>query len=131
TALVLAAPAIAPAQSRSHKTDALSARPNAVRGDEITPKQRQTVDKGLLWLAQRQGGDGSFTTGMQGYSNHAGITALAGLAFMEAGNLPGRGKYGKEVQHCLDFVLNSCQDSGLIASDSSQGPMYGHGFATV
>src|SRR6202042_353670 len=25
----------------------------------------------------------------------------------------------------------SCQQSGLIASDGSQGPMYGHGFATL
>src|SRR5436309_9518064 len=50
---------------------------------------------------------------------------------MQAGNLPGRGKYGKEVQHCLDFVLQSCQESGLVASDAMQGPMYGHGFATV
>ncbi len=62
-----------------------------MRGDEITPAQRDAVEKGLQWLAKKQAGDGSFTTGMQGYSNHAGITALAGLAFMQAGNLPGRG----------------------------------------
>src|SRR4029079_12783028 len=36
-----------------------------------------------------------------------------------------------EVQNCLDFVLNSCTESGLIASDMTQGPMYGHGFATL
>jgi hypothetical protein len=104
--------------------------PNKVRGDEINDRQRAAVEKGLLWLAKRQGGDGSFN-GMQGYSNHAGITALAGLAFMQAGNLPGRGKYGREVQNCLDFVLSACQESGLIASDVSHGPMYGHGFATL
>ena len=50
---------------------------------------------------------------------------------MQSGNLPNRGKYGREVQRCLQFVLNSCQESGLIASDGSQGPMYGHGFATL
>ncbi|MDB5171976.1 MAG: hypothetical protein JWM97_2725 [Phycisphaerales bacterium] len=109
----------------------LADRPNQVRGDEITPAQQVSVEKGLAWMAKKQSGDGSFNTGMQGYSNHAGITALAGLAFMQAGNLPGRGKYGKEVKNCLDFVLNSCQESGLIASDASQGPMYGHGFATL
>lgn len=109
----------------------LADRPNTVRGDEITPEQQRSVEKGLAWLARRQAENGSFNAGLGGYSNHAGITALAGLAFMEAGNLPGRGRYGKEVQHCLDFVLNSCQESGLIASDASQGPMYGHGFATL
>ena len=106
--------------------------PSQVRGDEITPAQQEAVRKGLEWLAVRQKqGDGNYGTGIAGYSNHAGITALAGLAFMQNGNLPGRGKYGKEVQHCLDFVLQSCQESGLIASDNSQGPMYGHGFATL
>ncbi len=106
--------------------------PSQVRGDEITDAQQAAVRKGLEWLAQRKKqGDGNYGTGIAGYSNHAGITALAGLAFMQAGNLPGRGKYGKEVQHCLDFVVQSCQESGLIASDASQGPMYGHGFATL
>jgi prenyltransferase beta subunit len=102
-------------------------RPNVARGDEITPAQKRAVERGLAWLARRQPPGG----GAAGYSNHAGITALAGLAFMESGNLPGRGKYGKEVQRILEFVLNNCQESGLITSDYSQGPMYGHGFATV
>src|SRR4051812_25865118 len=107
----------------------LAATPNAVRGDELNERQKVAVERGLAWLAARQAQDAAFTS--HGYSNHAGITALAGLAFMEAGNLPGRGKYGKEVQNCLDFVLASCTESGLIASDMTQGPMYGHGFATL
>jgi hypothetical protein len=108
----------------------IAAQPNKVRGDEINDRQKAAVAKGLEWLAKKQRNDPA-TFAAQGYSNHAGITALAGLAFMQAGNLPGRGKYGREVQGCLDFVLGACQESGLIASDVSHGPMYGHGFATL
>ncbi|HZL36979.1 MAG TPA: prenyltransferase/squalene oxidase repeat-containing protein [Tepidisphaeraceae bacterium] len=132
--LSLAAPAFAEPVPTVKKGNlaGLAAQPSQVRGDEITPQQQAAVEKGLAWLSAKQKlGDGTYGTGIAGYSNHAGITALAGLAFMQAGNLPGRGKYGKEVQHCLDFVLQSCQESGLIASDASQGPMYGHGFATL
>lgn len=105
---------------------------NQVRGDEITPECKAAIEKGVAWLAQQQSNDGGFT-GMQGYgySRNVAMTALAGLAFMEHGDLPGRGKYGKEVGRCLQFILDNCQDSGLIASDTSQGPMYGHGFATL
>lgn len=102
-----------------------------VRGDEITPAQQAAVARGLAWLAAAQVPDGSFGAPGQGFSRHAGITALGGLAFMQDGNLPGRGKYGQNVQRCLDFILGSCQESGLIASDQSHGPMYGHGFATL
>jgi hypothetical protein len=123
----LAVPPAAPAQDGK-----IAAQPNKVRGDEINDRQRAVVDKGLAWLAKRQNdGAAGADFASKGYSNHAGITALAGLAFMQAGNLPGRGKYGKEVQNCLDFVLGACQESGLIASDVSHGPMYGHGFATL
>jgi Squalene-hopene cyclase C-terminal domain len=103
--------------------------PTAVRGDEITPQQKAAVEKGLIWLANHQGHDGSY--GGEGLGKHAGITGLAGLAFMEAGNLPNRGKYGENVSKCLDFVLSASQESGLISADNSQGPMYGHGFATL
>jgi hypothetical protein len=121
----------APAKKTAPAARAVAKNSNQVKGDEITPAQKQAVDKGLAWLAKRLQENGSLNAGVAGYSSHAGITALAGLAFMQAGNLPGRGKYGKEVQQCLDYVLASCQRSGLISSDNSQGPMYGHGFATL
>ncbi|HWE03538.1 MAG TPA: prenyltransferase/squalene oxidase repeat-containing protein [Tepidisphaeraceae bacterium] len=117
----------------SASSSTLAAQPNSVRGDEITPAQQECVTRGLGWLADQQAEDGGY--GGSPYSgqdsHHSGITALAGLAFMQSGSLPGRGKHGKQVQRCLDFVLESCQESGLIASDSSHGPMYGHGFATL
>ena len=103
--------------------------PSIVRGDEITPKQQQAVEKGLVWLANHQGREGSY--GGDGMGKHAGITGLAGLAFMQEGNLPNRGKYGDNVNKCLDFILSASQESGLISADNSQGPMYGHGFATL
>jgi hypothetical protein len=104
-------------------------RPNVVRGDEITPAQQLAVERGLAFLASRQAANGSY--GGDGMGQQAAITALAGLAFMEAGNLPGRGKYGENVTHCVDAILGRCQESGLIAGDQSHGPMYGHGFATL
>ena len=127
--LAPAAPAQQAGANKPAGDTTLSPNPNAVRGDELNERQKAAVERGLAWLAQKQAQDGGFA--QHGYSNHAGITSLAGLAFMQAGNLPGRGKYGKEVQQCLDFVLQSCTESGLIASDMTQGPMYGHGFATL
>jgi prenyltransferase beta subunit len=111
----------------------VAAQPNVVTGQEINEAQKKAVEKGLAWLAKQQDDaqNGAGQNQFAGYSNHVAITSLAGLAFMEAGNLPNRGKYGKEVQRCLDYVLANCQQSGLIASDASQGPMYGHGFATL
>jgi hypothetical protein len=125
------APALA--QDRPRPAGRLAARPNQVRGDEITAEQRAAVERGLAYLASKQARNGSFGGG-GGYGSatgHAGITALAGLAFMSAGNLPSRGKYGQTVQRCLDFILASTQESGLIAADNSHGAMYGHGFATL
>lgn len=110
--------------------DGIAARPNQVLGSEINDAQRASVEKGLAWLASKQAADGSYGSG-GGFQKHAGITALAALAFMQAGNLPDRGKYGQNVKRCLDFVLASCQPSGLISSDTAHGPMYGHGFSTL
>lgn len=109
----------------------ISERPNQVIGNEITAQQQRAVEKGLEYLARRQNRSGAWGTDYGASNGHAGISALAGLAFMSAGNLPGRGKYGENVQRCLDYVLANCQESGLIASDNSHGSMYGHGFATL
>jgi squalene cyclase len=90
---------------------------------------RRAIDRGLLALAQQQVGDGSFGTGR--YARHAGVSALGGLAFMADGNLPDRGRYAAQVRRVVDFLLRHVQPSGLIAAETSHGPMYGHGFAAL
>lgn len=109
----------------------IAERPNQVRGDEITPRQQAAVERGLAWLAAHQNPDGSFGAPNTGYGAHSGITSLAGIAFMSAGNLPGRGRYGETVRKTVDFILKNSQQSGLLAAESAHGVMYSHGFATL
>jgi len=127
-ALCAAATVAATAFAAPPAKDRIADRPNQVRGDEITPEQQKAVELGLAYLAKQQRADGGFGDAAQ---PNVAITALSGLAFMQNGNLPGRGRYGENVTRAVDFVLNSCQESGLIAADQMQGPMYGHGFAAL
>jgi hypothetical protein len=96
---------------------------------EITPESQACVDKGLTYLATLQAKDGSFGNDRSGQT--VGVTALACLAFMAHGDLPGRGTYGPQVEKGLDYILRNVQETGLIAGDVSQGPMYGHGFGML
>ena len=102
---------------------------NKPAANEITPELNDAVLRGFEYLRSQQNSDGSFGRGR--YAKHVAITALCGLAFMADGNLPGRGEYGEEVRKALEFVLAHSQESGLLASEGSHGPMYGHGFATL
>ncbi len=97
--------------------------------DEMTEELKEAVERGFNYLKVQQNSDGSFGRGR--YGRHVGITALCALAFMSDGNLPGRGIYGKEVELALQFVLDHATDAGLLAAETSHGPMYGHGFATL
>lgn len=97
-------------------------------GQEITDAQRLAVERGLEALSRRQTRDGGFGESM---GKNVAITSICAMAFMQGGNLPGRGKYGPQVEKALNFVLNSAQESGLIAADMVSPPMYGHGFATL
>ncbi len=97
---------------------------------EITDEARTAVARGLAWLAQQQGGDGSYG-GLSHYGPHVGITGLAALAFISDGHTPDRGRYGRVVDRALVFVLAHRSESGLLAAETSHGPMYGHGFATL
>ncbi len=134
---VLAPPAAAAgpglAQKRGKKTadSGMALVPNQVRGDELTPEVRTAVEAGLQWLAGRQTREGAFGASGSGYGAHTGITSLCAIAFMSAGNLPGRGKYGEQVQKAVDFILANSQESGLLAADNSHGVMYSHGFAAL
>ncbi|MEM1212001.1 MAG: prenyltransferase/squalene oxidase repeat-containing protein [Planctomycetota bacterium] len=101
----------------------------AVAFDEFTPASREAIREGLAALAKMQNADGSFSG--RSYSRHVGITAIACMAFLANGSTPGRGPYGDQVELGLDFILKHATESGLLAAETSHGPMYGHGFATL
>ncbi len=55
------------------------------------------------------------------------------MAFLSGGNTPGRGKYGKQVEAAVEYLLKNAKSNGYIINEryKSQGPMYGHGFSTL
>jgi hypothetical protein len=97
----------------------------------VTPKTAEAIKRGLDFLVSRQHDDGSF--GSSGYGRNVAVVSLAGMALIASGSTPGRGRYGRQVDRCIDFVLSHTEESGFInvTSSSSHGPMYGHGFATL
>ncbi|HRX84707.1 MAG TPA: terpene cyclase/mutase family protein [Phycisphaerae bacterium] len=99
----------------------------------ITPETDAAIDRGLAWLARNQGRDGAWRN-RSGYGTYpVAMSALAGLAFLSAGNTTTQGKYAPNVDRVTEFLLNCRTSSGLIARmDEADGrPMYGHGFATL
>lgn len=121
---------LTPAGSESGQParSATSAQNNAM-AQEITPELDAAVQRGLAALVKEQTEDGSF--GSARFGKNIAVTALSCLALMADGNLPGRGAYGRNVEKGLEFVLSCSTETGLLASESANGPMYGHGFATV
>jgi squalene cyclase len=97
----------------------------------IKPSTQAAIDKALGWLAGRQNDDGSF--GGSGYSRNIAVVSLAGMALLSAGNTPGRGEYGEQINKCISYVLRAADESGFISipATASHGPMYDHGFATL
>ena len=96
---------------------------------EITPKQEESVDKALAWLAKNQSRDGSWGSEGSSGTYQMAMTGLAGLALLSAGHSPGRGKYGVNVARTVEFILKHQDHDGLIASSNDNQTMYGHGFA--
>lgn len=112
--------------ARAADAPAAPAAPSAF--DEMPDEVRSAVDRGLKALADQQQKDGSISSGNYPVAS----TALAGLAFMCDGNLPGRGRYGAQVQGCVEFVVSCCTESGYITlPGGGDGNMYAHGFATL
>lgn len=98
--------------------------PVLAQEDEITPQSELALEKGLEWLAKNQGPEGNWG------SNDLGLVSMGALAFLSAGHTPGRGKYGKEIDRSLEYVISRSKPSGLLNSSDAQRDMYNHGLAT-
>ncbi len=111
----------------------------AVSRNGFDPRVRDAVDRGLAYLAARQNPNGSWTNkvGYKLYDDYYGeendsidVTALSCMALVSAGNVPGRGKYGRNVARGLEWLLSRVRDEdGYITHAGSR--MYSHAFATL
>ncbi len=97
---------------------------------EYTPRSLAAIARGLDWLAGQQFPDGAFGSG-QYYRKNVAITALACMAFVSQGSVPGRGRYASNVERGLAFILDTASGSGLLGDPTAGSPMYGHGFAAL
>ncbi|MBP5285399.1 MAG: terpene cyclase/mutase family protein, partial [Kiritimatiellae bacterium] len=93
----------------------------------------RAVEGGLRYIASQQRENGSF--GWQ-WGESAAIPALAGMACLSKGHLPGTEPYGKVVERCLDYVFSvaDMRDQapyrGYMGA-AGDGRMYAHSIATL
>jgi hypothetical protein len=88
------------------------------------PDTGPAIERGLAALARLQQPDGHI--GGEG----AGITALAGMAFLAGGHTPTRGAF-REVQAKALAAVLAAQDGATGYLGATYGNMYAHGFATL
>lgn len=109
------------------------------------PRLDAAVDRGLAYLAEKQIGReaavamgrpelaGSFEE--PACTGNTGIAALAVMAFLAKGHLPGRGQYGELINRGIDYILSQQLENGLLVSHNRQGRtsglMYEHSISTL
>jgi squalene cyclase len=86
----------------------------------------RSVEQGLSFLRSMQEPDGAW----QSHGKNPAITALAVMAFLSAGHVPGEGPYGDTVDKGIRWVLKAQHPNGLIASVGGH-EMYHHGICTL
>jgi hypothetical protein len=110
-------------------------RPPRAAPPEITREAKETIDRGLAYLAQRQESGVASRGSWDAGPYRVPVTALCGLAFLASGSTPTSGRYAENVRRAIDYLLRPTlrAPSGLIRilADAEGRPMYGHGFATL
>lgn len=102
----------------------------------------RAVEAGLGFLEglQKRAGDGSFAITDVDQADYAplGVSALCTLAFLAAGNAPGRGPHGEVAARALDYLLlhtelgpESSQRGYVSVQGDSLSRTHGHGYATL
>ena len=74
----------------------------------------ESVDRGLVYLSRQSRAGGSFRAGK--VEAQPAVTALAIMAFLSDGHIPGEGPYGQQLTKAVDYTL-SCQNAdGLFSA---------------
>ena len=105
----------------------------AVRAEEIPAEYRETVQKGLEYLAKTQHKDGHWES--FGGQYPITMTGVCGMAMLMEGSTMREGKYAERIRKAVDWIMDRCQRNGMIGNPNNPTEagryMYGHGFATL
>jgi len=95
------------------------------------PHTYTMAERALEYLAGRQDSDGGWSDHQ--FPSNTGVTALVCLTFMAEGSRPRMGRYGRQMDRGLEFILKNVQTSGVIAGKGSNpyGPMYEHALSML
>jgi hypothetical protein len=98
----------------------------------VSQETLRAVNKGLDYLAGSQGDDGSWING-GGQAYPVAMTGLAGMALLAHGDSPTRGKYARNLQGTVEFLVRCATPNGLLTGPTQDSgiPMHGHGFALL
>jgi hypothetical protein len=105
--------------------------PGPARGDQLPKEYRETVRKGLEWLAKAQMADGHWEAAGGAYA--VAMTGLSGVALLAEGSTIREGKYATNVRKAADWLMSISQRNGLISplNNSGRGYMHDHGYAML
>lgn len=87
----------------------------------------KAIERGLDYLLCAQRPDGSFD-GM--YGKTTAFPALAAMACLATGHVPGDAKYGEIIEKALDYILAHHDETGYFGREQN-GKMYAHAITTL
>jgi hypothetical protein len=102
-------------------------KPDEKKLENLAKEVAAAREKGLDWLTQNQGANGSW-----GKSYTIGITSMSCLAFLSAADEPFTGDRGKALIKGLQFLLDNQKDGMfLVQGQSVRTWIHGQGFASL
>ena len=89
-------------------------------GGQIPPEVDTVYQRGLTWLANAQGTDGTWKGGNEG----CGVDGICLMAFLASGEDPNYGRYAPTIRRALRSIITHQEEkTGYLPSS-----MYHHGF---
>ena len=98
-----------------------------LHADPVEDEVDKAIERGLEYLLASQRADGTYG---QGAGETAAVPALAAMACLATGHVPGDMKYGVLIERSLDYILSIQNASGYFG-EKSGGKMYAHAIATL
>ena len=94
---------------------------------DYQPTLEPIVERGLLFLARQQRANGTYAGK---YGEETGMVGLSGMAFLAKGYLPDSGPYRFVLHRCIDYILGSAREDGILAY-GGRHMFYNHALSTL